>query len=62
MATQPGAPQPHELSAPEARAALDGMWARLGGEPAEVARTEDAVAGGVPVKLYWPEGRARTPS
>lgn len=61
MATQPGAPQPHELSAPEARAALDGMWARLGGEPAEVARTEDAVAGGVPVKLYWPEGEGPHP-
>ncbi|MFE1774190.1 alpha/beta hydrolase fold domain-containing protein [Streptomyces sp. NPDC059008] len=39
-----------------ARAAMDGMWADLGGEPAAVARTEDALADGVPVKLYWPEG------
>ncbi|MBL1098484.1 alpha/beta hydrolase fold domain-containing protein [Streptomyces sp. 205] len=61
MAMQPGVPQLHELSAPEARAAMDGMWADLGGEPAAVARAEDAVANGVPVKLYWPEGEGPHP-
>nr|WP_239013500.1 alpha/beta hydrolase [Streptomyces sioyaensis] len=37
------------------------MWVNLGGEPAAVARAEDAVANGVPVKLYWPEGEGPHP-
>ncbi|TJZ54699.1 alpha/beta hydrolase [Streptomyces piniterrae] len=61
MTMQPGAPQLHELPAAVARAAMDGMWADLGGEPAAVARAEDAVADGVPVKLYWPEGEGPHP-
>ncbi|MFI1304713.1 alpha/beta hydrolase fold domain-containing protein [Streptomyces sioyaensis] len=61
MAMQPGVPQLHELSAAEARSVGDEMWVNLGGEPAAVARAEDAVANGVPVKLYWPEGEGPHP-
>lgn len=61
MAGQPGAPQLEELSAAAARAVMDTMWVDLGGEPAAVARAEDAVANGVPVKLYWPEGEGPHP-
>jgi acetyl esterase len=55
MIHAPGVPPLNELPVPEARAVYEGL-AALAGEPAEVARTEDAVADGVPVRLYWPEG------
>jgi acetyl esterase len=55
MLQQPGVPPLNELPVPDARDAYAGLSA-LAGEPAPVARTQDAVAGGVPVKLYWPEG------
>ena len=51
----PGVPPLDELPPAEARAAYDAL-AGFGGEPAPVARTEDLLADGVPVRLYWPEG------
>ncbi|MFI0445600.1 alpha/beta hydrolase [Actinomadura sp. 6N118] len=55
MIQQPGVPPLNELPVPDAREAYAGLSA-LAGEPAPVARTQDAVANGVPVKLYWPQG------
>ncbi|KAB2352321.1 alpha/beta hydrolase [Actinomadura rudentiformis] len=55
MLQQPGVPPLNELPVPDAREAYAGLSA-LAGEPAPVARTQDAVANEVPVKLYWPEG------
>jgi acetyl esterase len=49
----PGVPPLDELPVPDARAAYDQL-AGFSGEPAEVARTEDLSADGVPVRLYWP--------
>lgn len=51
----PGVPPLHELPVPDARIAY-AQLAGLAGEPVPVARTEDASADGVPVKLYWPDG------
>lgn len=51
----PGVPPLNELPVPDARAAYDQL-AAFAGEPVEVARTHDAMADGVPVRLYWPDG------
>jgi acetyl esterase len=55
MLTQPGVPPLNELPVADARQAYEGLSA-LAGEPEPVARTEDTTAGGVPVRLYWPDG------
>jgi acetyl esterase len=51
----PEVPPLNELPVADARIAYDQL-AGLAGTPAPVARTEDACADGVPVKLYWPDG------
>jgi len=53
--TAPGVPPLDELPVMDARAAYDQL-AGLAGEPVAVARTEETIADGVPVRLYWPEG------
>ncbi|WP_052682350.1 alpha/beta hydrolase fold domain-containing protein [Saccharothrix sp. ST-888] len=60
-ANQPGVPPMNELPLPVAREASEQMVVALAGEPAAVARMEEAVADGVPVKLYWPEGEGPHP-
>ncbi|GGV01601.1 hypothetical protein GCM10010211_81110 [Streptomyces albospinus] len=60
-ANQPGVPPLNELPVPVAREASEQMVAALAGEPAAVARMEEAVADGVPVRLYWPEGEGPHP-
>jgi acetyl esterase len=55
LISAPGVPPLNELPVPDARIAY-GQLAGLAGEPMPVARTQDACADGVPVKLYWPEG------
>src|SRR3954453_12456962 len=60
MIQQPGVPPLNELAVPDARDAYAGL-AALAGEPAPVARAEDAGADGGPVKLYWPEGEGPPP-
>jgi acetyl esterase len=55
LISAPGVPPLNELPVPDARIAY-GQMAGLAGEPVPVARTEDACADGVPVKLYWPDG------
>lgn len=56
----PGVPPLDELPVPDARATYD-MLAGFAGEPVPVARTEDASADGVPVRLYWPAGEGPHP-
>ena len=56
----PGVPPLDELPVTDARIAYQQL-AGLAGGPVPVARTEDASADGVPVKLYWPEGAAPHP-
>jgi acetyl esterase len=56
----PGVPPLNELPVPDARVGYDQL-AGFAGEPVAVARTEDASANGVPVKLYWPEGEGPHP-
>jgi len=56
----PGVPPLNELPVSDARVAYQQL-AGLAGGPVPVARTEDASADGVPVKLYWPEGAAPHP-
>ncbi|MGI5133064.1 alpha/beta hydrolase [Pseudonocardia sp. CA-107938] len=55
-----GAPPLDELPLPEARAAYDQL-AAFAGAPAPVASTEDVSAGGVPARLYRPEGEGPHP-
>ena len=55
-----GAPPLDELPVPEARSAYDQL-AGFAGAPAAVARTEDVRAGGVPVRLYWPDEQGTRP-
>jgi acetyl esterase len=51
----PGVPPLDALPVPDARVAYDGL-AGFAGEPVPVAATEDLSAGGVPVRLYRPDG------
>ncbi|WP_433462177.1 alpha/beta hydrolase [Spirillospora sp. CA-128828] len=60
MLQAPGVPPLNDLPVLEARDAYTGLSA-LAGEPTEAARTEDLVAAGVPVKLYWPDGEGPHP-
>ena len=60
MLQQPGVPPLNELPVPIAREAYAGL-AALAGEPGPVVRIEDLSADGVPVKVYWPEGKGPHP-
>lgn len=56
----PGVPPLNELPVPDARAGYDQL-SGLSGSPGPVARVQDISAGGVPVRVYWPEGAGPHP-
>jgi acetyl esterase len=58
LAAQAQAGADEELSLAEDRAQYDAAAPRLAGPPPPVARMEDRDAGGVPLRVYVPEGRA----